>query len=166
MDSNFDNQIDLCRLLFSKGKDCDQRCPENSYGKLCSQNCTCSTENTKECNPEDGFCVCKDQFYGLNCESYCEEPWSLICLNNSTQECKCENELDKLSPAERKVAIEKFRHIMDKTWEEFRKKQFEEIDSKQVIILVAVILFTLAVFICLCLCITTSCEYFIKGARN
>lgn len=100
-----------------EGKNCSMPCPENRYGRLCSQNCTCQSENTRQCNHENGFCICKEQFYGLNCEHFCEpQKNNLICPNNSTHSCSCELTLEQ-----KYIHLEQRCNQLDKEMEEVRE---------------------------------------------
>lgn len=44
--------------------------------------------NTIECNKEDGYCRCKDRFYGVRCENECTGV--LKCPNKNSINCTCE----------------------------------------------------------------------------
>ena len=81
--------------LSLQGKNCSQPCPENTFGRLCAQNCTCLPDNTQTCNHESGFCTCEDRFHGLNCEFFCEPTKNiLICPSHSRHDCRCEPTLE------------------------------------------------------------------------
>lgn len=106
------NQSDLSlirHILSLKGKNCSERCPKNFYGRLCSQKCTCLLENTKECNPEDGFCVCERRFYGVNCErsTLTEQLIELIPFREAM-----ESRIDRFQKQEREEKREAYKFII------------------------------------------------------
>ncbi|CAG2104937.1 unnamed protein product [Medioppia subpectinata] len=50
-----------------KGERCEEECPPGTYGLNCEKKCKCF--NGGVCDPEDGHCVCKDGWIGLQCET-------------------------------------------------------------------------------------------------
>lgn len=55
------------------------------------ERCACVPDNTLECNKEDGYCKCKQGFYGSRCENECVG--HLHCPLNSNN-CLCPTSLE------------------------------------------------------------------------
>ncbi|XP_070174967.1 uncharacterized protein [Littorina saxatilis] len=74
-------------------------CLANTYGRNCTQECTC-TSNAESCNNVDGACVCKAGWEGTRCESDVNECLTnhnncfddhMICINqDGGYKCGCE----------------------------------------------------------------------------
>jgi len=74
------------------GKFCDERCPDNTFGRGCLKDCHC--EKTKDvCNPITGHCPggCKLGFTGPACQEVCSKnTWGPKCKNP----CHCEGDAE------------------------------------------------------------------------
>lgn len=43
-------------------------CDATHFGVDCVENCTCSMDNTQDCNDTTGFCSCKPGWNGTKCD--------------------------------------------------------------------------------------------------
>ena len=58
---NFENMTYNRRLYVSE-------CPVGTYGQDCLKNCTCNSTNSRSCDNIRGFCSCRDEWKGLDCD--------------------------------------------------------------------------------------------------
>lgn len=65
---------------------CDDLCPIGKHGTACKSECRC--QNGGSCDPETGYCFCKDGWTGAVCANRC--PFGFWGVNCS-QPCDCYN---------------------------------------------------------------------------
>ncbi|XP_022089248.1 receptor-type tyrosine-protein phosphatase F-like isoform X2 [Acanthaster planci] len=68
-----------------KGIDCDEGCPDGSFGASCLQTCHCM--DNAPCNKTTGRCPgnCASGFKGINCQDLCPEGYGGLAGNCSTR---------------------------------------------------------------------------------
>ncbi|KAK2145532.1 hypothetical protein LSH36_676g01027 [Paralvinella palmiformis] len=70
------------------GSDCSATCPDQFYGRHCSQRCDC--EHAVGCNHVTGQCRCKAGYIGKRCSQQCPEGYH---GDNCTELCDCKNSI-------------------------------------------------------------------------